>query len=335
MSKSQTNDGNDMTKGQSKLASMLLIMIYSYRKIKNILRDDMFRGEKQINIFCLFKTLTNEAIYYLILKFFKVILGNKSYRIRSYFDSKGISWINILFDLTKCIYYNKKLNMFMSFIDRSSAETLFTEYESKIFNYFLPNRGDIVIDIGANVGFFSLYASKRVGNEGLVISIEPLPDAYECLKKNIEINQIKNILAIQIALHSSKTSIPLYRTRGYFESATSNIPIFQNLIKKKDLIIAKTYYVQTKTLDEIVKEINVKKIDWIKIDVDGLEYEIIQGAEEVIAKFRPKIIIEIHDKNIGEKIKETLKSFGYSIKLIKIYDVYHLYATIENFNDIR
>jgi predicted methyltransferase len=71
----------------------------------------------------------------------------------------------------------------MRFIDRSSAETLLNNYESEVFSFFIPRSNDVVIDVGANIGYFTIYASRKVGKDGLVIALEPMDEAYNCLMK--------------------------------------------------------------------------------------------------------------------------------------------------------
>jgi hypothetical protein len=90
------------------------------------------------------------------------------------------SWINIVFDLTKCTYYNEKSKAYMHFIDPSSAATLLNNYESEVFSFFIPRPNDVVIDVGANIGYFTIYASKKVAKDGLVIALEPMDEAYDC-----------------------------------------------------------------------------------------------------------------------------------------------------------
>jgi hypothetical protein len=138
------------------------------------------------------------------------------------------SWINIVFDLTKCTYYNEKLKAYMRFIDRSSAETLLNNYESEVFSFFIPRSNDVVIDVGANIGYFTIYASRKVGKDGLVIALEPMDEAYNCLMKNIMLNHLNNVKPFKLALWSSETTLKLYRTKGYFTSAISKVDVFKN-----------------------------------------------------------------------------------------------------------
>jgi tRNA G37 N-methylase Trm5 len=91
------------------------------------------------------------------------------------------------------MYYNEKLKVYMCFIDRSSAETLLDNYESEVFSFFIPRPNDVVIDVGANIGYFTIYASRKVGKDGLVIALEPMDEAYNCLMKNIRLNRLNNV----------------------------------------------------------------------------------------------------------------------------------------------
>ena len=127
----------------------------------------------------------------------------------------------------------------MCFIDRSSAETLPNNYESEVFSFFIPRPNDVVIDVGANIEYFTIYASRKVGKDGLVIALEPMDEAYDCLMKNLGLNRISNVKAFKLALWSSETTLKLYRTKGSFTSAISKVDVFKNLIQQKEIKLNK------------------------------------------------------------------------------------------------
>jgi FkbM family methyltransferase len=214
-----------------------------------------------------FKTFINRLTYSIIIFIIFHIPRKISSKIYNLISEK--SWINIVFDLTKCTYYNEKLKAYMRFIDRSSAETLLDNYESEVFSFFIPRPDDVVIDVGANIGYFTIYASRKVGKEGLVIALEPMDEAYDCLMKNISLNRLNNVKPFKLALWSSETTLKLYRTKESFTSAISKVDVFKKLIQQKKLELIKEYEIKTIKLDDLIKNINLNKVDWIKIDVDG------------------------------------------------------------------
>jgi hypothetical protein len=122
----------------------------------------------------------------------------------------------------------------------------------------------------------------------------------------------------------------MYRTKGYYTSAISKVDVFKDLIQEKKLNLIKEYEIKTIKLDDLIKNINLSKVDWIKIDVDGSKYEVILGAMNILKLFKPKLIIEIHSQEIGNKIQKILKDLGYKVSLIKIWDNYHIFAEHES-----
>jgi len=275
------------------------------------------------------KTFINKLTYRIIIFIVSLMPVKISYNLYNLINNR-YSWINIVFDLTKCMYYNEKLKVYMCFIDRSSAETLLDNYESEVFSFFIPRPNDVVIDVGANIGYFTIYASRKVGKDGLVIALEPMDEAYNCLMKNIRLNRLNNVKPFKLALWSSETTLRLYRTKGYFTSAISKVDVFKNLIQQKKLELIKEYEIKAIKLDDLIKNINLSKVDWIKIDVDGSEYEVILGSMNTLKRFKPKLITEIHDQEIGNKILKILKNLGYKVSLVKIWDNYHIFAEYES-----
>jgi FkbM family methyltransferase len=275
------------------------------------------------------KTFINKLTYRIIIFIVSLMPVKISYDLYNLINNR-YSWINIVFDLTKCTYYNEKLKAYMRFIDRSSAETLLDNYESEVFSFFIPQPNDVVIDVGANIGYFTIYASRKIGKDGLVIALEPMDEAYDCLIKNLRLNRIDNVKPFKLALWSSETTLRLYRTKGYFTSAISKVDVLKKLIQQKKLKLIKEYEIKTIKLDDLIKNINLSKVDWIKIDVDGSEYEVILGSMKTLKLFKPKLIIEIPDQEIGNKIQKILKDLGYKISLVKIWDNYHIFAEHES-----
>jgi len=271
-----------------------------------------------------FKTIINRFTYEIIIFIIFHIPRKMSSKIYNLISEK--SWTNIVFDLTKCTYYNAKLKAYMYFIDKSTADMLLDNYESEVFSFFIPLPNDVVIDVGANIGYFTIYASRKVGKDGLVIALEPMDEAYDCLMKNLRLNRIDNVKPFKLALWSSETTLKLYRTKGSFTSAISKVDVFKNLIQQKKLNLIKKYEIKTVKLDDLIKNINLIKVDWIKIDVDGSEYEVILGSMNTLKLFKPRLIIEIHDQEIGNKILKILKDLGYQWSLVKIWDNYHIFA---------
>ena len=129
-------------------------------------------------------------------------------------------------------------------------------------------KGDTVVDIGANIGLFTLFFSKLVGTTGRVIAFEPDPENFDVLKKNIELNEITNVTLVQKGVSNKNESVKLYK---------SNVSGGHSLIKNE---WAKEYTnIQTVTLDGYFRG---EEIDMIKIDAEGFELEVIEGGKKLL-----------------------------------------------------
>ena len=85
-----------------------------------------------------------------------------------------------------------------------------TIHEDEIIEHFTPKQGDIVVDIGAHMGRYTIISSKRVGTNGKVIAIEAHPGNFEMLNRNIKLNQLTNVIPLNYAVYSKETKIKLY-----------------------------------------------------------------------------------------------------------------------------
>ena len=193
--------------------------------------------------------------------------------------------------------------------------------EEDIVKQFHPKEGDIVVDVGAHIGKYSIIASKMVGSKGKVIAIEAHPVNYDILKQNIVINKLSNVIALNCAVHSTETLVKLYEP-GQEEGFT-----IYNTIMTDRVSLNNQKYVEVKayTLDSLLFENGIKEVNWIKIDVEGAEYEVLKGATKILSSSKDiSLLIEIHNvgannKTFYEPIIHLLKSKNYKISFEKIY----------------
>ncbi len=160
-------------------------------------------------------------------------------------------------------------------------------------------KGDVVLDLGANIGFFTLIFAKLVGEEGKVFAFEPDPDNFSLLKKNIEINGYQNVILVHKAV-SNETG----KTRLYLSSEASDHRIYDSYDGRKSIEI------ETTRLDDYFNKYN-GRIDFIKMDVQGAEWAVIKGASSLLQKTKNlKITTEfwpIGLKRFGVEPQEYLK----------------------------
>jgi len=144
--------------------------------------------------------------------------------------------------------------------------------------------GDVVIDVGANIGYYSMLFSKKVGEKGRIYAFEPDKTNYEILVKNIRENKLKNVKVIKGAL-GSKNSI-----KTMFKSADN---LGDHRLFSDKLAISGYEKIKVYNLDNYLKKRKEKrKINLIKIDTQGWEPEVMLGAKKTIEKFRPTIFFE-------------------------------------------
>lgn len=169
------------------------------------------------------------------------------------------------------------LSLYREFVERGL-------YETQITKYIVDNlhRGGTFVDIGANSGYFSLLASKLVGDGGSVFSFEPFPDTFHRLERNIRLNEANNVILFRTALSSCDGKAKLHVSRSSDGlNSLKYIPLTKESVE---------VYVQK--LDNVCNE---KSVDMIKIDAEGSELDIIQGATLTLMKNKDlKIIYEVN-----------------------------------------
>ncbi len=152
------------------------------------------------------------------------------------------------------------------------------------------NEGDIVLDIGANIGYFTLIFAKLVGEKGKVYAFEPDPENFSLLKKNVEENGHKNVVLLQKAVSSENGTIKLYLS----EENKGNHRIFDSQRGRKSIDV------ETVKLDDFFKNYS-GDINFVKIDVEGAEIGAIQGMSGLLQKYNNiKMITEFHPHGIEE-----------------------------------
>jgi FkbM family methyltransferase len=218
---------------------------------------------------------------------------------------RGICPGNILFSDSKIIvaqrdnlYFELNLSDYMDWLLYFYSET---DSSKNVLNFV--KEGDWVLDIGGNIGQTALFLSDKVRNNGMVISFEPFPKTYKRFERNLALNsKFKNIRLERIALGDKKSVLKMHSEN----KGNSG----QNRISEDEKPLKDFFDVEVMTLNEYVKKNPLKKIDLIKIDVEGFEYKVLLGSDEIIKKFRPKLFIELSDKNLrqqGDNAKDLLK----------------------------
>src|SRR5919202_898414 len=194
--------------------------------------------------------------------------------------------------------------------------TTMTMREDEIIHHFNTKQGDIVVDVGAHIGKYTLIASKRVGVNGKVIAIEAHPGNYEMLNRNIKLNGLTNVISLNYAVYSKETKIKLF-----LPGEKSNRTIYNTLISTRATDEEKFVEVNADTLDDLLQnnEISHADINWIKIDVEGAELEVLKGADSIMSNSKNiTLLIEVHDiedgKNVYRPIMDLMEKYNFKIE---------------------
>ena len=188
--------------------------------------------------------------------------------------------------------------------------------ENEIIEKFHPKTGEIVIDVGAHYGRYTIIAAKRVGPKGKVVAIEADPKNLEILNKNIKLNKLNNnVITCNYAVHSKETKIKLYTPEE-----ASGRTIYNTIMSERISHEEKFIEVNANTLDSILEENGIKheKVDWIKIDVEGAELEVLKGAHKILSESKNIILlVEIHSLNLYKSIVKYLEIYNFKIEFEK------------------
>lgn len=187
----------------------------------------------------------------------------------------------------------------------------YEESESRfVANLLKP--GMTFFDAGANQGFYTMLASKCVGNKGKVYAFEPVPSEFLHLQQNIHINRLQNIVGESMALGCQDGLTDMYVCLHGKGSYSSLKPPAENI-----RVPSKCIRVPIISLDNYVQLKNIRHIDFVKIDVEGGELDVLKGAVTVLRDLRPVVMCEIADSRTqpwgynASEIYRFLEKYGY------------------------
>ena len=195
----------------------------------------------------------------------------------------------------------------------------FSYLEAKIFEQ-ICKAGDIVIEVGANIGAHTLYLSKLVGN-GFVFAFEPQRLVFQNLCANLALNSISNVFAYQEAVSNENGTIIIPECNFKENNNFGGINIENT---KNGTTVNK------QKLDNFLNKIDRLKL--LKIDVEGMEISVIKGASELIKKFRPMIYVENDRQEHSKELIELLWSLDYKMywHLPKLYNKNNFFCQEDN-----
>lgn len=169
-------------------------------------------------------------------------------------------------------------------------------------------QADVIIDIGANIGITTLFFAS-LNEKAKVYAFEPHLKSFMRCKENASLNNFKNITYLNKGLGAVKGFEKLYEIR-------ENNPGMNRILKENKNVPFTTITIDT--LDDFTRDKNISKIDFIKIDVEGYEYEVIYGGRKTIAESKPVMLVELDDNNLREHNRSArellllLQELGYN-----------------------
>jgi FkbM family methyltransferase len=150
--------------------------------------------------------------------------------------------------------------------------------------------GDVFVDVGANIGYYTLLASRLVGPRGHVYALEPAARPFAELKRNIELNRATNVTAMALAAGAENTRAPLF---GHAADNTATASLRRSVTQWTGVNEATD--VEVRSLQSVLPRSEVDRLRLVKIDVEGYEAEVLRGIGPLLERgLRPALIVEAH-----------------------------------------
>jgi FkbM family methyltransferase len=187
----------------------------------------------------------------------------------------------------------------------------FGVWEPVITKYVLDrlDEGDIFIDVGANVGYYTLLASRRVGTSGRVFAIEAASRTYSKLLQNLSQNDARNVTAFHLAVSDAPGRVPVWlNNEGDLAGTTTLSHVGE---RRKALTLVET--VEARPLQHIIDVQTIRKARFIKIDVEGAEWAVVKSLAELLKTVSPQteFIVEVNGGLVRRSGGTTDALLGY------------------------
>lgn len=167
--------------------------------------------------------------------------------------------------------------------------------------------GDIVLDAGANIGVYTALAAKRVGSGGLVISVEPDPSNFEKLRRVVAINRLENVALVRKALWSRSDCRLALEGLGVMASVSA----MSEDQTGADGESGGTRVAMSTTIDDLVRALGVARIDKVKMDIEGAEFQVVQSSHSRALFQAKEVCVELHGAENRAIVSRILSAHGF------------------------
>jgi len=177
-------------------------------------------------------------------------------------------------------------------------------FEPEVKQVFKPKMGEVVIDVGAHIGLYTVRSARAVGKGGLVIALEPDPETFALLNLNVNLNKSGDVVTLRRAAYESDGTSILHRSVG--SGGHSLVRVSEETTGEIE--------VPTITLDTLARMFDLDRVDWVKIDVEGAELAVLKGANNALRMVK-SLIVEVWSENANE-VFSILERRGYRITVL-------------------
>lgn len=236
--------------------------------------------------------------------FQKLVVLNKSRKIFKNWNICAKLYLNQIKDRFAILETrtNKKIKVRTDTTDFMALVNIWLLEDYKIKKFEIHSN-DVIIDIGAHIGIFTIYASQFCNN-GKIYSFEPVKENYDLLLNNIELNRLEQVKLFNLAVSNTNDDVTIYINDD--KSAHSVFPSSKSSVNVKSI-----------TLQNIFEENNISHCNFLKLDCEGAEYEILCNLPTKYFKKIDKIVMECHfvDKKpeLIDRLKQILAKQGFQV----------------------
>ena len=210
---------------------------------------------------------------------------------------RRLMWTSFPFDLNNEALWNADIGAWLDPNGVLWAEG-WAEEGDMPQEWFSIEDKNILMEVGAHVGYWTVPIAQQVGRDGLVIAVEPHPENYKKLLLHLGFNRVNNCIPIRAAAWNQTGPI-------WLEASDHSE---QHHVGDKSVA---GFSVHGITVDSLSSMLGLQRLDWIKMDVEGAECEVLEAARDTLSTFRPTLVMEIH--GTWKRMFHLLKELNYDV----------------------